>query len=71
MAVDVDLRADPIISKPVTLSERENIDIVDITADGRRFVGLRTERDPAGTAVNVITGLFDNVSSLHLGAGRH
>ena len=60
MAVDM---SQPSIGKARVLFENE-LEVTDIASDGQRFVGIRSEKVPPTTQINVITGLFDNLQSL-------
>ena len=60
MVVDM---SQPSIGKARVLFENE-LEVTDIANDGQRFVGIRSEKVPPTTQINVITGLFDNLQSL-------
>ena len=59
MVVDM---SPPMIGKPRVLFENDLV-VADIASDGQRFVGIRSEKVPPATQLNVIIGLFDNLQT--------
>ena len=59
MVVDM---SPPMIGKARVVFETD-LAVADIALDGQRFVGMRSEKVPPATQLNVITGLFDNLKT--------
>ena len=60
MVVDV---SPPMIGNARVLFESD-LFVAGIAKDGQHFVGIRSEKAPPATQINVITGLFDNLQTL-------
>ncbi|HEX9160797.1 MAG TPA: protein kinase [Thermoanaerobaculia bacterium] len=61
VGVDVALRPEPVIGKPHTLFAGDYDPEFDVTADGQRFILVRSEKRSPATQLDVITGLVDSL----------